>query len=159
MSKPLSQNEDMKPAGGMETLCAPCWTALHLCLTCFCKPTCAPHAQDHGLQSGVYQQYPLFAFFPNSQYHAWHTSLWLENSQGGQQAILPCPHCIPCLRCLRRDKAGSKAGIYRDVKHSTEEKADETTGDKPISQLYQNANATAQVNSVPGSTDAFDKVK
>ena len=25
MSKPLSQNEDMKPAGGMETLCAPCW--------------------------------------------------------------------------------------------------------------------------------------
>jgi len=22
MSKPLSQNEDMKPAGGMETLCA-----------------------------------------------------------------------------------------------------------------------------------------
>lgn len=23
MAKPLSQNEDMKPAGGMETLCAP----------------------------------------------------------------------------------------------------------------------------------------
>ena len=29
MSKPLSQNEDMKPAGGMETLCAPCWPGLY----------------------------------------------------------------------------------------------------------------------------------
>ena len=70
-------------------------------------------------------------------------------------ASLHCTHCC----ALRRDKGGSKAAIYPDVKRSAEEKAEETTGDKPISQLYQNANATAQVNSVPGSTDAFDKVK
>ena len=65
----------------------------------------------------------------------------------------------PLLRPARSDKGGSKAGIYSDVKRSAEDKAGETTGDKPISQLYQNANATAQVQSVPGSTDAFDKVK
>lgn len=66
---------------------------------------------------------------------------------------------FPDCCALHRDKGGSKAAIYPDVKRSAEEKAEETTGDKPISQLYQNANATAQVNSVPGSTDAFDKVK
>ena len=34
MSKPLSQNEDMKPAGGMETLCAPGWLLHSKCVLC-----------------------------------------------------------------------------------------------------------------------------
>lgn len=45
------------------------------------------------------------------------------------------------------------------MKQSTEDKAHETTGEAPISQLYQNANAAAETTSVPGSTDASKKMK
>lgn len=60
---------------------------------------------------------------------------------------------------LARDHGGEKGNIYTDMKTSTEDKAHETTGKAPISQLYPNANATAQTTSIPGSSDAFKKTK
>jgi len=60
---------------------------------------------------------------------------------------------------MDRDHGGSKGGIYSAMKQSTEDKAHETTGEAPISQLYQNANAAAETTSVPGSTDASKKMK
>jgi hypothetical protein len=117
MSKPLSQNEDMKPAGGMETLCA-LGSQPTLILNRVVCP--APPAAGAGPTKGI--------------------------------VVATCA-------VVDRDHGGSKGGIYSDMKASTEDKAHETTGEAPISQLYQNANASAETTSVPGSTDASKKMK
>ena len=60
MSKPLSQNEDMKPAGGMETQCAPCWLVLYRHVICVARPflfnnhmLAGPRKQGCGVQQDL----------------------------------------------------------------------------------------------------------